>query len=332
MYKQDEVTLIVDADRYAYNAAAAGEKRSILVKHELLGEMKFPNRTAFWGRGKTIGGALAELNKDREVPYEKSEFTITDVQESEEVSHTLHTAKAMINKLLQQFNTTKYKLYLGRGDCFRVEMSTLLKYKGQRDDLLRPLALDAVKDYYLNKFNSELCTFYEADDAVVMAAWKKKDHIVVAGDKDIFGTGIICYNYDMPNVGVIDTNCFGKLWIDAKGKVRGHGRIWLYFQVLSEDDSDNYCANCFSDTKWGPMSAYKALLPCTTDVAAFKVLVDCFKMLYPEKKTVEGWRGNQIEIDAIYVLNECWQMARMRRFEGDEFHITSVLDKNKINY
>ena len=127
--------------------------------------------------------------------------------------------------------------------------------------------------------------------------------------------------------GIVNCNKFGHLFLDSKGKVRGEGRIHLYFQMASEDDTDNYKANCFSDVKWGAKSAYKALVDCTSDKEAWQVLVETFKKLYPEPKVVKGWRGDEFEIDWKYVLNEQFQMARMLRFDGDNIHVDEVLTK-----
>ena len=87
--------------------------------------------------------------------------------------------------------------------------------------------------------------------------------------------------------------------------------------MCSGDASDNYKANCFSDTKWGDMSAYKALVDCETDEEALLAVIDVFKNLYPEPKVITGWRGNEILIDWYYVANEMFQMARMMRWVGD---------------
>ena len=54
-----------------------------------------------------------------------------------------------------------------------------------------------------------------------------------------------------------------------------------------------------------------------------------FKLLYPEPKAIIGWRGNSINIDWEYAMNECFDMARMKRFIGDEVSASDVLYKMK---
>ncbi len=54
-----------------------------------------------------------------------------------------------------------------------------------------------------------------------------------------------------------------------------------------------------------------------------------FKHLYPEPKEVVGWRGNTLLIDWAYVLNECFDMSRMLRYDGDTVVATDVLNSFK---
>lgn len=313
------VTAVIDIDFIKYSAAGVGEKRSIIAIHKQSGrEHPFANRTEFWGRGKNKdGGWLGELNKKRDIPFTSEEFEILDVQTPEPIENVLHTAKSMFESGIKAIDADKYVSFIGKGDSFRVERSTLLKYKGQRAELLKPLYLDDVSEYLRNKYKPVECTFLEADDACVIEAYGKKDHIVLAVDKDMMGCPIMLYNPNHPEWGIQNCNQFGSLWRDDKGKVRGIGRMFFYFQMCSQDMSDNYAANCFSDLKWGDVSAYNVLKDCKTDKEAFTEIEGIFKLLYPEPKSIVGWRGDEFEIDWEYVASEIWEMARMRRWEND---------------
>jgi hypothetical protein len=120
------------------------------------------------------------------------------------------------------------------------------------------------------------------------------------------------------------------LWLDNKGAVTGKGRSFLYYQTLSQDDSDNYAANSASEVKWGSKSAYKALKDCTNDKEALQAIADSYKLLYPETKLFKGWRGDEFEIDWKYVFNENWDMARMLRWENDVVVGTDVLERLEV--
>jgi 5'-3' exonuclease len=131
--------------------------------------------------------------------------------------------------------------------------------------------------------------------------------------------------------------------LDSKGEVRGHGRKFLYFQVLSGDSSDNYKANSASKKKWGAKSAYALLKDCKNDKECFEALVNGYMTLYPEPSRVIGWRGYEdpatlevlkpnaddfaIDIDWLYVMQENFTMAHMLRWDGDKFEVKPLLEK-----
>lgn len=322
---------VIDLDLYKYHAAAAGESRSVLVTHKSTGRsVEVANRTEFYGHWKKKeGGKLAEINKSRESPFTWDEFTYEDIQRPEPIANVLHTAKLMVEKDLEASGASDYKAFLGEGESFRVQKSTLLKYK-DRDHILKPVLLGEVTDYLQNKFKAEVVGHIENDDRVVMECFKKKDHFALIEDKDFWGCPINVWDRNQQHRGVVNCNKFGKLFIDSKGKVRGEGRIFFYFQCLSQDTTDNYKANCFSDIKWADKSAYSALVNCTNDKEALQAVVDSYKILYPEPKEVIGWRGEKIEIDWLYVAEENFQMARMLRFDGDEVYLKDVLKNMEI--
>lgn len=333
----EELVGVLDIDWVKYTAASVGETRTVLVKHLPTGrEKEFTNRTEFWGRGKKTTGWLGEQNEIRIEkglePFTADEFEITDVQTPEPIENVLHTVKLMVETALNESGATSYKAILGKGDSFRVERSTLMEYKGNRKDSLKPLLLDDVIEYIIKKYNPIIVEDIEADDMCVMECYGKDNHFIIGVDKDHYAQPVKFYNVNKPEEGIVDGNQFGKLWIDEKGKVRGVGRMFLYFQIASGDSADNYKANCFSNTKWGDKSAYNALVDCTNDKEAWEALVKIYKKLYPEPKIVVGWRGDEIDIDWLYVLEENFTMARMLRYDGDEILVKDILDKYGIDY
>lgn len=322
-------TIILDADYIKFAVAAVCEKRTILVTHKQSGRQKeFNNRTEFWGRGaKKDGGWLAETNIGKTSPWFPNDFDIEDRQTiTEPLENCLHSAKLMVEGVCKTFDTKKYKLFLGKGDSFRVGLSTIIKYKGNRDDSLRPLLLPDVEEYLVKKFKAEIVTHLEADDRCVMECYKKDDHILVGVDKDYAGSPVLWHNPNHPEWGVQDGNSIGELWLDDKKKVRGRGRLFMYFQIASSDKIDNYAANSASDIKWGEMSAYKELVDCNSDKKAFQKMSKIYRNLYPEPKVITGWRGDEFEIDWKYVLNENFNMAKMIRFEGDSVNCYDLLN------
>jgi len=303
---------IIDLDFVKYAAASVGEKRSVVITHKTTGRtFNLPTRAEFYGSKRSRdGGLLGDLNEHRESPWTWDEFEYVDLQEPEPIENTLQVAKTMVESALVKSGAKSHKGFLGEGDSFRLGLSTLLKYK-DRDHLIKPLALKEVQDYLERKYDAEVVTGIECDDRVVMECYKQKNNFAIAVDKDYWGQPINMFDLNQTNREIVNCHKFGGLHLDSKGKVRGEGRMFFYLQVCSSDTSDNYAANCFSDTRWGEKSAYKKLVSAENDEQAIKAAVDIFKTLYPEPKVVKGWRGDEfIHLD-IYtnkfgMIFECW--------------------------
>lgn len=337
--------LILDADFLCYTVACVFQDTYILATHPSLPEpVKLPNRTALWGKApKREGGFIAEYNELNFASLKPEEFSYTEHQEPLCINAAKKSIDTRIQGLLEETGATSYKGFVGRGEVFRVELSTLLKYKDNRSGTQRPLHLSALKQYMVDEHNCEWTELVESDDAVSVAgtaaanAWKKskKDSdkgIMVFADKDLLQVEGWQYHVGQHTSPTLNTG-FGSIWRDAKGKVRGIGRLHLYWQIMSSDNSDNFAAACFSDSKWGDVKAYDLLMDCEDDKAALTALVKGFKALYPEPKTVVGWRGEPIEIDAIYVLQEMWNMAKMLRSLDEPItDVKAVLTKLKIDF
>ena len=192
--------------------------------------------------------------------------------------------------------------------------------------------MDAVTEYLERKFKAEIVTDIEADDRCVIEAYNNPNAVIQGLDKDYYSAPVNFFNVNRPDEGIQDCNQFGSLWLDDKGDVRGIGRMHLYWQMASNDTSDNYAANCFSDIKWAGKSAYKSLVEAKTDTEAWEKLRGIFQYLYPEEKTVLGWRNDPINLTWDYVLNEMFVMARMLRFEGENLNAYDVMDKLGVSY
>ena len=323
-------TTIIDGDFIKYMAASCGEKRSIIAINKQTGvEHPFKTRTEFYGRTKQKnGGWLGEYNLIKDTKLTIDDFIITDVQQQLDFENCRNVVDFQIKKILRDIGTNKFKVFIGRGDSFRVERSTILKYKGQRNTMLKPLYLLDVENYLINNYSADVVTGLETDDVCVIECYKRPDNILCAIEKDFYSCPVNYFN-TAKNTGIINCDCFGKLALNDKKEVKGYGRLHLYYQLCAGDKSDNYCANAASDVKWGEMSTYNALKDCKNDKEAWLAVEKVFKLLYPEPKQFTGWRGDTLNIDWEYVMNECFDMARMKRFIGDEVRASDILNKMK---
>lgn len=311
-------TAVIDMDLYKYHASAAGETRSVLITHKTNGfSIELPTRTDWYGHHlKKEGGKLSEINSSRTSPFQWNEFDYQDIQRAEPIQNVLHTAKVMVEKDLKASGADNYIALLGEGESFRTGLSTIWKYK-DRSGALKPLLIDEVTEYLKNKFKATVVSHIENDDAVVIECYKRADRFALIEDKDFWGCPINVWDRNQQHRGVVNCNKFGKLFLDSKGKVRGEGRIFFYWQVAASDKSDGYAANSACDQRWGDKGAYSALVGCKTDKEALECLVSIYKNLYPVKKVITGWRGEPMEVDWLYVASENWHMARMLRTEDE---------------
>lgn len=332
---------LFDLDAIKYTCSAVGQKTSIKAINKHSGdEYLFDTRTDFWGRSKKqVGGWLATYNLEKDTNLFFDDFTIEDIIVPEPLENVLHSVKLTIDRSIHTSGVKSWDGFMGEGDSFRVELSTLKRYKDGRATE-KPYHFESVVDYIKKKYKPEIVTGIETDDKLIMLADKQRDVVLLVNDKDYKGYDVNIFDINKPEEGVINCSGLGKLWlrerVDSKGKtqtdVRGYGRLFKYFQIISQDDVDNYKANCFSDTSWGEKSAYKVLVDCKTDKEAWQVMWDTFKYLYPEPKGVVGWRGVRINIDAMYVFQEMVNMAHLHRWKDDFINVKDVLDKLSISY
>lgn len=329
--------VVYDGDLLVYACGFVGEKRTIKAVHKQSGdEYELDNRTAMYGRKKSKdGGWLAEQNASRETPWTVEDFDIYDIQTPAPLSHSLQAVKTMVEKTLSAVGTNNLTMFHGEGDSFRVEASTVVRYKGNRENSLKPFYKDDIIEFIKKKYKSIACTGLEADDWLIISALEDGG-VVASHDKDCRGSAVRVINPTKMGEGILDCRTFGDLWVEEKvsastGKitrdVKGYGRKFFWHQLNWADPVDNYFANSASDIEWGEMSSFKSLRDCKTDLDCMKSVIETYKYLYPEKKKIIGWRDNEIEVDYKYMINENFTMAHMLRKPDERITAEEVFTK-----
>lgn len=324
--------IVVDSDWIVYAVSHSGEKKTIKAVLKSTGEeFDLANRTTLWGRKKSKdGGYLEELNKSRNTSYTWEDFEIYDVQTPEELPNVLHSAKMMVEGLRKTTGIKNVELYIGEGQSFRYNKATLTEYKSNRIDTLIPIHKQAVKDYLVKYHGAKVIKGLEVDDVVVMEGYKDSRTLVVSVDKDSRGFPIYLFNPTHPEWGILNCRGLGSLWWDTSGKQKklmGIGRKWFYGQICRGDPVDAIRPTAVSDMQIGDVGAYEALVNCENDLECFKAIKDIYQRMYPEPKKIKTWDGRVIEIDWVYVLDEMWELLRMKRFEGDDVTASDVFRK-----
>jgi hypothetical protein len=217
----------------------------------------------------------------------------------------------------------------GEGN-FRDNILLPTKYKGGRENLLRPVHLkDSVK-YLVGKYKAELAVGRESDDVLSSYAWegyKSKTKIVQATvDKDANQCAGWLLNWDKMTEPEFNQG-LGRIWIDNKGKLRGVGRKWLYVQATLGDPSDCYKPTELASCKFGEKAAFAAFDPCNTDKECLQAVAGLYKKWYPEPIEYTAWNGQQVNSDWLEIAQMYFNCAHMQRWDGDKVNLWETLQK-----
>ena len=331
-------TLLIDGDALIYASGFVGERRELKAVHRETGEeFIFKGRQEMYGRKKSKdGGWLGEFNKSKGTNWTVEDFDLYDLQIPAPVEHALQATKSLILKSTELTRIKNRRVFVGKGDSQRIEQSTLIRYKSGREGSLRPLHKEAIVEYMIKHHGAEVVEGVEVDDKLTMLAWDNPCNIIYGIDKDYLGTHSRVFNPNQPEKGIQDCRCWGDLWVEeivskTTGKkryeVKGYGRKWFLFQWGYGDDSDSYRANCATDQEWGEMSVFHALKDARNNREGLEAIVSIYKGLYPEPKTVIGWRGDKIVCDWKYVASEIFTMAHMLRTPDDDSSAEKLLSR-----
>lgn len=310
-----ERVLIVDGDLIAYRFAAAGEQRSVLVKHiKSNKEQIFKNRTTF----KEF---LAEKNYE----YIPEDYTMEDIQTVGSKDFTLGTIKKLLDRMKEEMWVDRMEIYIGSGDTFRHKLPLPSGYKSNRAENLRPLLLDDTRHYLKVKYGAKVIPAggLEVDDVITIRSYeelaKGNDPILVSNDKDAqqsSGIQVLNWQKDPWEVKLIPT--VGSLYKE-KAVVKGDGLMFLALQTLSGDTADAYCGYDLSQVKYGPTKAMKALEKAQTEKEVLEILISEFKRLYPTEFSYTDCHGvEHTEVDWRDMLQMYWECAYMKRSWDDD--------------
>lgn len=321
-----ERVLILDLDTPIYASSAVCEKRTIVVTHTPTGIQKqFENRTAF-----------KALLEQKEKLDQIKDYAIEDIQEPEDVSHGCKILKHMVKNIQEAVQSDSTLFFISGKTNFRDSLELPRKYKSSRANTLRPLLLKDVKQYAINKFNPCICEGEEPDDAIIYRSYELKKQgytpIISSIDKDCLAySGLLLFDQDHPERGVVEIPELGSLWIDAKDKVRGNGFLWFCFQAINGDSVDSFKPSELSGKKFGEKSAYKLLNSCKTEKEALEVVLKQYKTWYPEAVTYTAWNGNEYTKYYLQIADMYFKCCRMKTTADDKLDFVEFCKQYGVN-
>lgn len=316
---KDESVCVIDGDLISFKAAAACETRFINVKHTKSGKVKqFPNRTNFkeWLKENTKWQAL--------------DFTIEDDRTVDPVENCLHTIKVMLDKIHKASKCKKMIVVVQGDGNFRDNIPLPTKYKGGRQDTLRPALLPDARNYLIKKYKAELAHGRESDDVLASYAYKgfKEGKRIVQCTIDKDARQCEGWLFDWEKMEEPEyISGIGDLYLDDKGKLKGNGRKWLYYQATVGDPSDSYNPSQIAGKKYGEKTFYKDFATLTTDKECWEKMVEIYKGWYPDTVKFTNWEGNEQECEYYHIMQMYFDCAFMQRWEGDRIQVKDVLEK-----
>lgn len=171
----------------------------------------------------------------------------------------LNTAKERIEKIRYMTNSKSVELYFSSGMNFRHKLKDT--YKANRKSMRYPEGLAWVKAELVKIYSGEVCTEWEADDAVVYLKRKfPKEYTLCAIDKDVLNSVPgKHFDYYHKREHFVETD------IETATK-------WPYIQCLMGDTSDN-----IPGLKGiGPKKAEKAFGDCVLPCDLWNVVVNLY--------------------------------------------------------
>ncbi len=152
-----ENVLVLDSDSSVYAIGFVTE-----TKEHFLTDA---NGKVVWQGTKKI-----ELNKWQKEHDPHKELTHDFTLHVAPVSHALASAKAYIANTLEFTRCNRVIVLLTKGgSCFRHNLATIQRYKGNRLSMQKPAHYDAIREYYMEHHNAKMYDKWEADDAACMA-------------------------------------------------------------------------------------------------------------------------------------------------------------------
>lgn len=342
----EDVIGILDADSIAYKAAAANEVKSIRTTHiddRVVEEWK--NRTEF---KKYLAGT------DNTVEM----YEITDHAVPKHISYAKATVTSMIQKAQNEMRANTTEIYISGDNNFRdfillpqefvqqnATFSTIGgRYKSNRDGTVRPELLAALRQWMIdgmdNGVKAVVIHNMEVDDMSSIRAYdgaKSGQKIIqYTADKDAGQCHGWLYVPDKDKEPRFITG-LGSIYKDEKGKVRGSGRMFLYYQILAGDKVDGYRPVDILDIKtqkagggkvqYGDIAALNALKDCKTDKECWQAIYNQYLTWYPAPLRYTAYNDIDYDADALSIMQMYVDCAFMKRWADDRIVVKDVLTR-----
>lgn len=221
------------------------------------------------------------------------------------------TIDDMIFGMLDAAGANSFSMYLTGGNQWRQKYATIQKYKGNRDNMVKPVHYDLLRAHLVKKWGSYVVDFIEADDAVVMEYVERRpyeDVVISHIDKDIDQQEGLHLNYKTREFYVVDEHT---------------ALMNFYTQLLTGDSIDNIPGLSEKRPKRGigAKTAATILDGATTEREMFGRVHQKYVEKYGEEHKYTTWLGEESVASAMEIMDENAQLLYLQRFDGDRWQV-----------
>lgn len=217
--------VLFDLDPAVYMASFAAQQTLYSIVYEdAEGELHEQ-----WFQDGNKKNAWKKENTDKTVLEETKDLVVESESHARQCAKTiLDRARREIEKKFKTKDLDIVYFLTGKGN-FREELATVAKYKGNRDQMEKPVHYQAVRDYLVASWGAYVIDGIEADDEVSIRAWDEyrgnsNDYVVATIDKDLDQIPGWHYDYKKHVFYEVDE-------LD--------GELFFYAQIISGDATDN---------------------------------------------------------------------------------------------
>jgi hypothetical protein len=227
--EKEKMLVIIDADPIVYRAGFAGESHERHVVWSQHGEdfikdeIFVPGETTAY---KQMKEWMAEID-DLEILSDET------VVIPEPLDHVLSTVKKMLQETLHAIAEhygldifdLSYRVLLSGPGNFRIDLATVLPYKGNRKDSHKPHWYQQIRNYLTDQWDAEVIEGREADDECAILSYAHGANSVICTiDKDLDQVPGNHYDYVRKTHYQVGQE---------------EGDLLFYKQILSGDSTDN---------------------------------------------------------------------------------------------
>ena len=351
-YTEDDIVLLIDGDWLTFSATSNEMERFITCNID--GEcIEFSGYNKYKEYLKSLGRV--------------DEYSVENCikgQRNKELFISLGNIKRKVGSLIEKTKANKVIIALGCIDNKRLYLP-LPKYKGrykaQRGSEWIPETLPEAKEWTRKKWVSWWSVGKETDDDVTIIFHSLLDKgvkVYLCGiDKDYnqehYGGLYLIGHHEEPTwydnteenalgfLKLVDREVIDRKTKKGSGKytsdVKGHGDMFLAYQILSEDSADNYSGKSFlkefGDKKtFSDKEVVKLLSKCKSRKELWQTVFDTFKKHLPESFEYISWDDKVIKSSPLHAVDLFYKCACMMKHQGFEANIVDLFDELGVDY